>query len=103
MSVFAVFEVDVRSPASDAYAAYRAAVPALIEQFGGRYLARAATGRALEGAPTTARWHIVEFPSAEAADAFWSSSEYVELRMLRADAVAVRAVLVDPDPTPNPI
>jgi hypothetical protein len=27
MSVYAVFEVDVRNPGSDAYAAYRAAVP----------------------------------------------------------------------------
>jgi uncharacterized protein (DUF1330 family) len=103
VSVYAVFEVDVRDPGSDAYATYRAAVPALIEQFGGRYLARAATGRALEGAPTTARWHLVEFPSAEAATAFWSSPEYAELKVLRADAVAVRAVLVEPGSTPNPI
>jgi uncharacterized protein (DUF1330 family) len=103
VSVYAVFEVDVRDPDSDAYAAYRAAVPALIDHFGGSYLARAATGRALEGAPTTARWHLVEFPSAEAADAFWSSPEYAELKALRADAVSVRAVLVEPGPTPNPI
>lgn len=103
MSVYAVFEVDVHHADSDAYAAYRAAVPALIEQFGGRYLARAATGRALEGAPTSARWHLVEFPSAEAASAFWSSREYADLKVLRADAVSVRAVLVEPGSTPNPI
>jgi uncharacterized protein (DUF1330 family) len=100
VSVFAVFEVDVHDPGSDAYSAYRAAVPALIEKFGGRYMARAATGRALEGAPTTGRWHLVEFPSAEAADAFWSSPEYAELKVLRADAVSVRAVLVEPGSTP---
>jgi uncharacterized protein (DUF1330 family) len=96
MSVYAVFEVEVRDPESDAYAAYRAAVPSLIERFGGRYLARAASGRALEGTPTTARWHLVEFPSAEAADAFWSSPDYAELKVLRADAASVRAVLVEP-------
>ena len=96
MSVWAVFEVDVRDPDNEAYAAYRAAVPALVERFGGRYLARAGTGRALEGAPTTARWHVIEFPSADAADALWACPEYVELKALRADAVSVRAVLIEP-------
>jgi uncharacterized protein (DUF1330 family) len=102
VSVFAVFEVDVHDSGSEAYAAYRAAVPVLIERFGGRYLARAATGRALEGAPTTARWHLVEFPNAEAADAFWASPEYTDLKTLRADAVSVRAILVEPGSTPTP-
>lgn len=93
---YAVFEVEVHDDRSDAYARYRAAVPELIERFGGRYLARAASGRALEGAPTTGRWHIVEFPSADAADAFWSCEEYVELKSLRADAASVRAVVIEP-------
>jgi uncharacterized protein (DUF1330 family) len=95
MTVYAVFEVEVHDDHSEAYAAYRAAVPALIERFGGRYLARAATGRALEGAPTTGRWHLVEFPSADAAEAFWSCPEYLELKRLRADAASVRAVVIE--------
>lgn len=43
MTVYAVFEVEVHDIGSDAYAAYRAAVPALIERFGGRFRAAAAS------------------------------------------------------------
>lgn len=78
------------------YAEYKAAVPALIERHGGRYLARAAEGASLEGAPTTGRWHLVEFPSAAAAREFWASADYLAVQPLRAGAADVRAVLVDP-------
>lgn len=98
--VYAVFEVDVDVDAGpDAvadYERYRAAVPELIERFGGRYLARAVPGRALEGAPTRGRWHLVEFPSAADAEAFWSCPEYEALKPLRDGAATVRAILLAP-------
>ncbi|MGD9703278.1 MAG: DUF1330 domain-containing protein [Acidimicrobiia bacterium] len=100
MSVHAVFEVRiVPGAAPDAverYEQYRAAVPALIERFGGRYLARAVTGEALEGpAPTEpTRWHLIEFPDAASAHAFWDSPEYRALAPLREGAAEVRAVLL---------
>jgi len=92
--VYAVFEVDVLDADHEGYAAYRAAVPELVARHGGRYLARAATGRALEGAPTSARWHLVEFPDVASAEAFWTCPEYVALKPLRAGAADVRAVLI---------
>ncbi|WP_116997567.1 DUF1330 domain-containing protein [Desertimonas flava] len=96
--VYAVFEVEVDADAGpDAvadYDRYRAAVPALIERFGGRYLARAVPGRALEGAPTHGRWHLVEFPSAADAEAFWTCPDYLALKPLREGAASVRAVLL---------
>ncbi len=99
MPAYAVFEVAVNpDPTPDAaarYADYRAAVPAMIERHGGRYLARAAGAEALEGGPTEGRWHLVEFPSADAARAFWESPEYLALQPLRAGAADVRAVLID--------
>ena len=102
MTVFAVFEVlvdpDAGAEAVASYEVYRAAVPALIERFGGRYLVRAGTGRAIEGAPTTARWHIIEFPDDESAEAFWASPEYEAIKPLRAGAADLRAVLVTPPP-----
>lgn len=98
--VYAVFEVvvDADAPADAVadYERYRGAVPALIERFGGRYLARAVPGRALEGAPTDGRWHLVEFPSASDAEAFWSCPDYVALKPLRDVAATVRAVLLAP-------
>jgi uncharacterized protein (DUF1330 family) len=100
MPVYAIFEVDVDDDQSENeakdYASYKAAVPELIERFGGRYLVRAGSGRALEGRPTTGRWHLVEFPDANSAERFWNSAEYLALKPLRAGAAEVRAVLVEP-------
>lgn len=100
MPVLAVFEVellpDPPAAAVEGYERYRAAVPALVARFGGTYLVRAATGESLEGPPLVGqrRWHVIEFPDADAARAFWSCDEYRALTPLRAGAVEVRAVLL---------
>lgn len=98
MPAYAVFEVVVNpDPTAEAqanYDRYRAEVPAMIERHGGRYLARAATPESLEGAPSEGRWHLVEFPDAAAARAFWASAEYLALKPLREGAADVRAVLI---------
>lgn len=103
MPVYAVFEVEVEAEPTAAAAAgyerYRAAVPALVERFGGRYLVRAGRGESLEGRATTGRWHLVEFPDADAARAFWSCADYLALKPLRAGAADVRAVLVEGPPS----
>lgn len=100
MPVYAVFELTlVSDPTPEALAAYdhyRAHVPDLIRAHGGRYLARAATGTALEGAPAGDRFHLLEFPDADAARGFWTSPEYLALKSGRDGAVAVRAVLIEP-------
>jgi uncharacterized protein (DUF1330 family) len=96
--VFAVFEVRINGEASPeaqrSYEEYRAAVPALIARFGGRYLVRAALPESLEGVPSDGKWHLVEFPDRESALAFWACDEYRALTPLRAGAAEVRAVLL---------
>jgi uncharacterized protein (DUF1330 family) len=98
--VYAVFEVVLQpqptAEALAAYDAYRAAVPAIIERFGGRYLARAWDGEALEGAEAGDRFHLIEFPDADAAHAFWRSPEYLAIKDGRSDAASIRAVLITP-------
>ena len=100
MPAYAFFELvlhDDPSPeALAAYERYRAAVPPLIERHGGRYLVRAWPGTALEGAPAGDRFHLVEFPDAAAAEAFWTSPDYLAAKHGREGAVSVRAVLVTP-------
>lgn len=105
MPAYALFEVTLRAEASDedraAYERYRAAVPALVERHGGRYLARAWTGEVLEGDGGGDRFHLVEFPDAASARAFWASPEYLEIKDLRGGAAQVRAVLLAaPGPRP---
>lgn len=100
--MIAVFEVrlkpDADGGALERYAEYRARVAPLIVGAGGTYLARAASGEFLEGGPTDGAervFHVVEFPSAEAAHGFWSSAAYAEIIPLREGAVDVRAVLIE--------
>ena len=79
------------------YAEYKARVAPMVEAAGGRYLLRAATGETLDGDAAgdhDRRWHVIEFPAAEAARAFWESEEYAEIVPLREGAVEVRAVLL---------
>lgn len=102
MPVLALFEVTLLPSATpeqlERYLEYKAAVPPLVARFGGRYLARAATGEVLEGAPGAdeRRWHVIEFPDAASAHGFWACEEYRAIQPLRAGAVEVRAVLLDP-------
>lgn len=101
MAVYALFELTLADePTPEAVAAYdhyRAVVADLIAVHGGIYLARAWRGTALEGEAAGDRFHLLEFPDGDAARAFWESSEYRALKPGRDGAVAVRAVLLEPD------
>jgi uncharacterized protein (DUF1330 family) len=66
------------------YPEYTAQVPATIAKHGGRFIARGGNAEVLEGTlPLPQRLVIIEFPSAEAAKAWWSSEEYEPLNALR--------------------
>jgi uncharacterized protein (DUF1330 family) len=67
----------------EGFARYREMVPAIIEQFGGRFLVRGGKAQALEGDWEPSRLIIIEFPSVEQARAWWASEEYAEAKALR--------------------
>ncbi len=101
-AVLAVFEVrllaDATPGAQAGYAEYKTRVAPMIEAAGGRYVVRAAPGAALEGVADDGderRYHLIEFPSAAAARAFWESADYAAIVGLREGAVEVRAFLVE--------
>jgi uncharacterized protein (DUF1330 family) len=73
---------------------YRAAVPAVIAQYGGRYIVRGGEVTALEGTPEGRRLVVIEFPTLEAAQRFWHSSEYAQAKQLREEAAQAEVVLV---------
>lgn len=64
---------------------YVAKLPPLYERFGGRYLAVGRGIEVLEGEYGPESYVIGEWPSMEAAKAFWTSAEYEELRRARID------------------
>lgn len=90
---YVVAEVDVHDP--EGFAAYRAAVPAVIAQYGGRYVARGGAIVGVEGNSPTGRIVIVEFPSLAQAEAFVNSAEYAPVAAIRQRTSTSRLFLVE--------
>jgi uncharacterized protein (DUF1330 family) len=78
---YVIANIDVKDPVR--YADYRQMVPASIEKYGGRFIARGGSIDVLEGDWHPTRLVIVEFPSAERAREWWDSAEYAEAKALR--------------------
>jgi uncharacterized protein (DUF1330 family) len=64
---------------------YAKKLPPLYAKFGGTYLAAGRNIEILEGNLDAQSYVIAEWPSMEAARAFWTSPEYVELQKARQD------------------
>jgi uncharacterized protein (DUF1330 family) len=92
MPAYILAHIRVTDP--ERFAQYRAAVPAVIAQYGGRYLVRGGEAAALEGAHDGRRLVVVEFPSDEAARRFWDSPDYARMKKLREGAAEFEAMLV---------
>jgi uncharacterized protein (DUF1330 family) len=81
MAAYVIANVTVKDPVR--YEDYRRLVPASIEQYGGRFIARGGKVEILEGNWQPARLVILEFPSVERAREWWHSPEYSEARAVR--------------------
>ena len=87
-----------RSKVSDPteYKKYTDRVPAILEKYGGRVLARGGDYKILEGPEKFHRFIVIEFPSMDAAIACHDSSEYTEASTFRRDGVGeVELVIVE--------
>ena len=93
MAGYIFVQTDVSDP--EKYDTYKQAVPAVIEQFGGRFIVRGGEMEVLEGAFDGPRVVILEFPSAERAREFWASPEYAAVKSLREGAASMTAVLLE--------
>ena len=91
-----IFVVTASITDPEAYKAYLQALVAsgLLARFGATGLATGPVGEPLEGefAPADIA-AVMEFPSADAAKAFWNSPEYREIAKLREHAGAFRVGL----------
>ena len=90
MSAYLLVSITVTDP--ERFATYKAAVPEVIAAHGGRYLVRGGDIEALEGSHDGPRIVILEFPSMEAAHAFWNSPEYAQVKSLRDGAAELNVL-----------
>jgi uncharacterized protein (DUF1330 family) len=93
MTAYVIANVTVKDP--EGYRAYTALTPKTIADHGGRFIARAGEVEVLEGEWSPSRLVIVEFPSIEAARAWYTSAEYEEAKEIRLATADSQLVLTD--------
>src|SRR3954470_4971780 len=93
MPAYVIAETDLHDP--EQYEHYKAAAPATIEKYGGRYAACGGELAVLEGDWTPPRLVILEFEVLQAAKRWYESPEYQEAKQLREGAATMRLVAVE--------
>ena len=91
----AYFCVELEITNMDAMAGYRAAVPATLEQYGGRFLTRGGKTELVEGGPEPKRIVILEFADAAACKRWYDSPEYQKILPDRLKNSSGRAFIVE--------
>lgn len=93
MVAYVIAEIEVTDP--EAYEGYKRQVPAVIEQYGGSYLARGGLIEVLEGDGAPRRTVILRFESLDAARAWYASEAYAPVKALRQASSEGRLLLVE--------
>jgi len=78
-----------------AYREYQELSPDLIARHGGRFAARSAKVTTLEGDHYAGRLVLLEFPSREAALAWYQDPDYQRIAQIRRDVAESRVLLID--------
>ena len=92
MSVYVIIDIAVID--QGLYEEYVARVPAVVEQYGGRYLVRGGEVVALAGDWQPERIVVLEFESSDQAQEYLTSPEYLALAPLREKSITSRAIIV---------
>ena len=92
MPVYIILEITVVD--QGLYEQYVAQVPAVVEQYRGRYLVRGGEVVALSGDWQPERVVVLEFESSDQAQDYLTSTEYLALAPLREKSISSRAIIV---------
>ena len=93
MGALMIIQADITNP--EQFVEYAKRAPALIEKYGGRYRCMRGQVEQLEGKPDNRKIVVSEWPSMEAAQSFWNSDEYAELKKVREGAAEIDVHLVE--------
>jgi uncharacterized protein (DUF1330 family) len=92
VSAYVVYEAVITDP--EQYERYKAVAAPSVAAAGGRYLARGGEVESFEG-DTPARVVVLEFPTLDAASAWYHGEQYGAARALREAACEARMFVVD--------
>jgi uncharacterized protein (DUF1330 family) len=92
MPAYIIVEAIITKPQE--FVAYAQAVPPIVAQYGGVYRVLGGAAESLEGDWGATRLVMHEWPSMDAARAFWQSQEYAAVKPLREGTGEFRVMLV---------
>jgi len=93
MAGYIIVDVQITDP--EAYERYKAAVPATLAAYGGKFIVRGGRTETLEGDWEPGRVVVLEFESVEKAKAWWDSQDYAAPKQLRQSASVTRMIVVE--------
>ena len=93
MKAYLIAHIEVTNP--ELMEKYREQVPKIVAKYQGKYLVRGGDSEILEGDYFKHRIVLLEFPSRQQANNFYTSEDYASLKMIRIEAGNNSSVLVE--------
>jgi uncharacterized protein (DUF1330 family) len=93
VSAYVILDIDVRDP--EGYKEYVDLSTGTMDRFGGRFLVRGGETETLEGEWLPRRVVVLEFPDADAAQAWWTCEEYEQAKAVRRAVSEAKAIVVE--------
>jgi uncharacterized protein (DUF1330 family) len=93
MTAYIIVDLEVTDPAL--FEQYRAAVPATISAYGGKYLVRGGAFDVLEGTWQPKRVIVLEFETMARLKEWYGSPDYAPLRSLRAKCAKTNVIAIE--------
>ncbi|XZE36459.1 DUF1330 domain-containing protein [Pirellulaceae bacterium SH501] len=93
LAAYILVRVEISDP--EQYKKYTQETPAVIAQYGGKFIVRGGPIENMEGPRENGRIVILEFPSMADAKNFYYSEEYQRVRLLREGAAQVQLFAIE--------
>jgi uncharacterized protein (DUF1330 family) len=93
MAAYIIADVTINNPA--AYEEYKKLTPSSISAYGGKFIVRGGHTETLEGDWLPERTVVLEFPNAQRAKEWWSSSAYAPAKNIRQRAATTKMILTE--------
>ena len=93
MSVYLIIEITVKD--RELYSKYVEKVPAIIKEYGGKYLARGGSVTPLMGGWNPERIILIEFGTVEQIHKCFQAKEYLEIAPFREQSTTSRSIIVE--------
>jgi uncharacterized protein (DUF1330 family) len=95
MPVYLIIDITVIDP--DVFGEFMERMPAVVEQYGGSYLARSSEVSTMVGDWQPERIVLIEFESIEQVQEFFAAPEYLAIVPLREHSATTRVIIVEGD------